>query len=116
MDGFDTQAIAYVAPSIAEAWGLNVAAFGPVCGAQIGLNAVTAASYPTGIRATGIGWALGVGRVGSILGPTAGGLLLGLGWSPQSLLIAAVAPALTAAVAVLALSRCPPIRAPISRG
>lgn len=89
----------------------TLAGFG-VSGAQIGLNAVTAASYPTGIRATGIGWALGVGRVGSILGPTAGGLLLGLGWSPQSLLIAAVAPALTAAVAVLALSRLSLARSP----
>jgi AAHS family 4-hydroxybenzoate transporter-like MFS transporter len=74
-----------------------------VSGAQIGLNAVTAASYPTEIRATAIGWALGIGRVGSILGPVIGGLLLGIGWSPAELLLAAVVPALIAAAAVLAL-------------
>lgn len=81
-----------------------LAGFG-VSGAQIGLNAVTAASYPTAIRATGIGWALGVGRVGSIVGPAAGGLLLGAGWSTHGLLLAAVVPALTASAAVFALSR-----------
>jgi AAHS family 4-hydroxybenzoate transporter-like MFS transporter len=74
-----------------------------VSGAQIGLNAVTAASYPTAIRSTGIGWALGAGRVGSILGPTIGGVLLGLGWTPASLLMAAVIPALIAAAAVISL-------------
>jgi len=74
-----------------------------VSGAQIGMNAVTAASYPTAIRSTAIGWALGVGRVGSILGPTIGGVLLGLGWSPASLLAAAVVPAVIAAVAAISL-------------
>jgi len=74
-----------------------------VSGAQIGLNAVTAASYPTAIRSTAIGWALGVGRVGSILGPTIGGVLLGLGWTPGSLLMAAVIPAAIAAAAAISL-------------
>jgi MFS transporter, AAHS family, 4-hydroxybenzoate transporter len=74
-----------------------------VSGAQIGLNAVTAASYPTAIRSTGIGWALGAGRIGSILGPTLGGVLLGLGWTPASLLMAAVIPAVLAAIAVFSL-------------
>ncbi|WP_199743481.1 MFS transporter [Caulobacter sp. 602-1] len=76
-----------------------------VSGAQIGLNAVTANAYPTAIRSTGIGWALGVGRIGSILGPTIGGALLALGWTPQSLLLTAIAPALVAALAVFALRR-----------
>lgn len=76
-----------------------------VVGAQIGLNAVTANAYPTAVRSTGIGWALGVGRIGSILGPTIGGLLLGLGWAPRDLLLAAILPSLIAAGAVLALGR-----------
>lgn len=45
-------------------------------GAQITLNALTAYIYPTRARSTGVGWALGIGRIGSILGPLAGGLLL----------------------------------------
>ncbi len=76
-----------------------------VSGAQIGLNAVTANAYPTAVRSTGIGWALGVGRIGSILGPTIGGALLALGWTPRALLLAAIAPALAAAAAVFALRR-----------
>src|SRR5205085_2688245 len=38
-------------------------------GSQIGLNALCAQLYPAAIRATGIGWALGIGRIGSIIGP-----------------------------------------------
>ncbi|GAB4354460.1 MAG: aromatic acid/H+ symport family MFS transporter [Immundisolibacter sp.] len=45
-------------------------------GAQISLNALTAHIYPTHARSTGVGWALGIGRIGSILGPLVGGLLL----------------------------------------
>ncbi len=53
------------------------AGFG-VVGAQIGANAYAAAFYPTAFRATGVGWALGIGRVGSIVGPLIGGVLLSL--------------------------------------
>ena len=74
-------------------------------GGQVGLNAVTAASYPTVMRATGIGWALGIGRIGSILGPVIGGVLLGSGWTPHSLLILAVAPTVLTATAVYLLYR-----------
>ncbi|RLA15707.1 MAG: MFS transporter [Gammaproteobacteria bacterium] len=45
-------------------------------GAQIGMNALAASIYPTASRATGVGWALGIGRWGSILGPVIGGILL----------------------------------------
>lgn len=45
-------------------------------GAQISLNTLTAYIYPTQARSTGVGWALGIGRIGSILGPLMGGLLL----------------------------------------
>ena len=38
-------------------------------GGQIAANALAATFYPTSIRATGVGWALGIGRVGSIIGP-----------------------------------------------
>jgi AAHS family 4-hydroxybenzoate transporter-like MFS transporter len=46
--------------------------------AQIGLNATAAAIYPTDIRATGVGWALGIARVGAIVGPVIGGVLAAL--------------------------------------
>lgn len=40
------------------------------------INAHVTRSYPAGVRATGIGWALGVGRLGAILGPTVGGVII----------------------------------------
>jgi MFS transporter, AAHS family, 4-hydroxybenzoate transporter len=74
-----------------------------VVGAQIGINAVASTLYPTGLRSTGIGWALGVGRLGSILGPTVGGLLLAQGWAPNAILQVSLWPALVASLAVFAL-------------
>jgi len=50
-----------------------------VQGAFTGLYAVAARLYPTEIRTTGIGWAIGAGRFGAIFGPIAAGLLLGAG-------------------------------------
>jgi MFS transporter, AAHS family, 4-hydroxybenzoate transporter len=70
-----------------------------VQGAQGGLSAVAATFYPTSIRSTGIGWCLGVGRIGSIVGPTLGGVMLKLDWSPREILLAGAIPALCAAVA-----------------
>jgi MFS family permease len=42
-----------------------------------GFWALAARLYPTEMRNTGVGWALGVGRIGAILGPIAGGMLVG---------------------------------------
>ena len=67
--------------------------------AQGGLSAVAATFYPISIRSTGIGWCLGVGRVGSIVGPLLGGLMLKLDWSPRQILLAGAIPAFCAAVA-----------------
>jgi AAHS family 4-hydroxybenzoate transporter-like MFS transporter len=67
-------------------------------GGQHGINAVSSALYPINIRATGAGWALGVGRVGQIVGPLGAGLLLGLGWQPRAVLLAASGPAFCVAI------------------
>lgn len=74
-----------------------------VVGAQIGMNAVTSTLYPTTLRATGIGWALGIGRLGSILGPAIGGLLLASGWNSSAILQASILPTFVAALAVILL-------------
>ena len=47
-----------------------------IVGAQSGSNAIVAGYYPTAVRSTGVGWALGIGRIGSIVGPWVGGLIL----------------------------------------
>ena len=47
-----------------------------VIGEELGATALASMTYPVAMRATGLGWALGVGRVGSIVGPTVIGLML----------------------------------------
>jgi AAHS family 4-hydroxybenzoate transporter-like MFS transporter len=76
-----------------------------IVGGQIAANALAAAFYPTSVRATGVGWALGIGRVGSIVGPLVGGALLTLKWSAASVFLSAAVAALCAALAAFALSR-----------
>jgi MFS transporter, AAHS family, 4-hydroxybenzoate transporter len=81
-----------------------------VVGGQIAANALAAGFYPTSVRATGVGWALGIGRVGSIIGPLVGGVLLAQKWSAAAVFMAAAVAALCAALAALALSRLAVIR------
>jgi AAHS family 4-hydroxybenzoate transporter-like MFS transporter len=78
-----------------------------VQGAQGGLSAVAATFYPISIRSTGIGWCLGVGRIGSIVGPILGGMMLKLDWSPREILLAGSIPALCAAAATFMSMRLP---------
>ena len=81
-----------------------------VVGGQIAANALAAGFYPTSVRASGVGWALGIGRVGSIVGPLVGGTLLAAKWSTSAVFMAAAAAALCAALAAVLLSRLVPGR------
>jgi len=76
-----------------------------VVGGQIAANALAAGYYPTAVRATGVGWALGIGRAGSIVGPLVGGALLSMKWSPAEVFMAAAGAALCAALAAFFLGR-----------
>jgi AAHS family 4-hydroxybenzoate transporter-like MFS transporter len=70
-----------------------------------GILAVSASVYPGFMRATGVGWALGFGRIGSIVGPMAIGALVAEAL-PVSLIYAAIAvPALAAACFVALLAK-----------
>jgi AAHS family 4-hydroxybenzoate transporter-like MFS transporter len=51
-----------------------------VGGTGTGLIAVAAGMYPTAIRSTGIGWAMGMGRVGQFFGPFLAGLIVAGGY------------------------------------
>ena len=74
-------------------------------GSMTVINGMTAALYPARVRNTGMGWALGIGRLGGIGGPWLGGLLLGLGWPPRQIFLFACVTASIAAVCVLLLRR-----------
>ena len=45
-------------------------------GGYNGVWPLAAAAYPSEIRATGVGWAIGIGRSGAIIGPMLGGVLM----------------------------------------
>lgn len=74
-----------------------------IVGGQPGINALSATFYPTELRSTGVGWGLGIGRIGGIVGPLIGGVLLGRQWQPQELFWAAAVPALVTTLAFAAL-------------
>jgi len=74
-----------------------------ILGGQPGLNAFAATFYPTDLRSTGIGVALGVGRFGAILGPLVAGALMARQWSHEELFRAAAVPALVSAAVMLSM-------------
>jgi MFS transporter, AAHS family, 4-hydroxybenzoate transporter len=76
---------------------------GGFIGSQLGLNGFCASIYPAETRSTGIGWALGVGRLGGIAGPIVGGALLALGRPATEVLLYAAGPGVVTAALVLFL-------------
>jgi len=75
-----------------------------VIGAQHVLNNFTANSYETGLRASGVGMELGVGRVGAILGPYVIGLLQQATGGPDAVFWAISGAAIVAAVVISSLA------------
>ncbi len=77
-----------------------------VVGGQVALNVLSATLYPTTARATGVGWALGMGRFGGIIAPLAAGQLMAAGIATSHLFWLAIIPALICAggVALLRLA------------
>jgi MFS transporter, AAHS family, 4-hydroxybenzoate transporter len=70
-----------------------------IIGSQTGANATCGKLYPARMRTTGLGWALGVGRLGGIAAPVLGGWLLSLGMAPTHIFLSACFFALVAAAA-----------------
>ncbi len=70
-------------------------------GGFVGLYAVAARLYPTEIRGTGVGWAMGAGRVGAIISPIIGGVLTGMGLSMATNFLIFAVPALLAGIATM---------------
>jgi AAHS family benzoate transporter-like MFS transporter len=74
-------------------------------GSQILVCAFMAQYYPATIRATGIGWSLGIGRLGAIVGPMMIGWLLSLKLPLQYNFISLAIPCFIALVTVSLISR-----------
>jgi AAHS family 4-hydroxybenzoate transporter-like MFS transporter len=71
-------ALGYVGLNYGRSWLLAASFFAGFCvlGIQSGINVAGAMVYPTSLRANGSGWQLGIGRIGSIIGPYVGGLFI----------------------------------------
>jgi AAHS family 4-hydroxybenzoate transporter-like MFS transporter len=75
-------------------------------GTQNGLNGSCGATYPAAMRASGLGWALGMGRIGSIAGPLAGSLAILAGLAaPRHFFLLPVVPLAIACLLALWLAR-----------
>jgi len=74
-----------------------------VSGAQLGLNALATAYYPSAIKATGMSWVGVVGQSGAFLAPLAGSWLIARQVAPTHILALLVLPALACVAVVLAL-------------
>lgn len=88
-------------------WLLSLAAIAGFfsIGAQMATVAVGATLYDMAVRGTGVGWSMGIGRIGALLGPVIGGVLLSAGIAPPLLFICAGVVSALAAFAVFGLSR-----------
>ncbi len=73
-------------------------------GGFVGLYAVAARMYPTEFRTTGLGWAIGMGRLGGVLGPALGGVLIGLGFSLAANFMIFAVPTLLAGIITFYIS------------
>jgi MFS transporter, AAHS family, 4-hydroxybenzoate transporter len=75
-----------------------------VLGAQFGNSAASGLLYPTSFRSRGVGWAFGIGRFGSIVGPLVGGMLIGLKVPTQQIFLFAAAPMVGGLIASLSIA------------
>lgn len=75
-----------------------------------GLYTLNPSIYASDIRGTGVGWSIGIGRIGAILAPMIAGVLLDNGWEKQNLYIGAAFVLLIATFALILLKRNSTIR------
>lgn len=73
-------------------------------GGFVGLYAVAARMYPTEFRNTGVGWAMGAGRLGGIVGPMLGGILIEMGLTMTANFLVFAVPAAIAGIMTMYLS------------
>jgi AAHS family 4-hydroxybenzoate transporter-like MFS transporter len=100
--GFYTFATAPAMPQWSTTLLLMATGFG-VIGGQVGITTLASMIYPVQIRSTGLGWALGVGRIGSIVGPAIGGFMLATGLDAKHVYLVCVVPALVGALSIALL-------------
>jgi len=74
-------------------------------GSQMCAVSLSASYYESALRSTGVGWALGLGRAGAIIGPVIGGVLIAQHVATPTLFLIAGAASLGASAAVFGIAR-----------
>jgi AAHS family 4-hydroxybenzoate transporter-like MFS transporter len=93
-----------LAPASKAAWIALLAAAGMgAFGAQMAIGSLTAGYYPSTVRSTGVGWASGVGRIGSFVGPAVLAAFMGTGAGAPAIIGGLMLPMLICAVCVMRL-------------
>jgi AAHS family benzoate transporter-like MFS transporter len=92
-----------IAPSPIELYILNALCGALIVGGQNVVHTLVLDTYGSDVRATGLGWALGVGRLGGVLGPLLGGYLLALKLPFPAYFVTFAIPAVLAAICIAAL-------------
>ncbi|MFK8164606.1 MAG: MFS transporter [Lewinella sp.] len=82
---------------------LGLLGFG-IQGGFVGLYAVAARLYPTDFRTMGVGWSIGIGRLGAVIGPALGGVLIGAGVTMAGSFMIFAVPTLLAGVMTILIS------------
>jgi len=99
-----TGAVGYAATSVTS-MSIVLALIGLFVGmGASGAIALAALNYPTAIRSTGVGWAMGMGRGGQVIAPLTTSLMLGLGWGTTSVFLATAIAPFIAALFILAFA------------
>jgi AAHS family 4-hydroxybenzoate transporter-like MFS transporter len=85
---------------------LTIGAIGAgMVASSVGQAALAVAMYPSELRTSGVGCSSALGRVGSIIGPALGGLMLTLGLPAREIVLWACLPVLGAIAILLVLRR-----------
>ena len=74
-----------------------------IIGGQTAMHPIATGIYASSVRASGLGAALAIGRIGSIVGPVAGGYLISMAWPLSAMFAVSALPAIVACLAILTL-------------
>lgn len=85
--------------------GLIAVAGACTIGTTIIVNSYTATFYPEHLRAAGLGWSLGIGRIGAIAGPLYGGVVMATGAGFAANFLAFAIPAVLGAIVMVLVPR-----------
>jgi AAHS family 4-hydroxybenzoate transporter-like MFS transporter len=85
--------------------GVSFAAGILTVGSQMCAVSLCASFYESALRSTGVGWALGIGRIGAIIGPVIGGVLIAQHVATPTLFLIAGAVSFGASAAVFGIAR-----------